>query len=72
MKAFYLPNKTILKKSKTQFCRRKTAEDNNAKIYFFPEYTLYFFVLPGSSRTFIQILFPRKLLFRQVLKTSVC
>ena len=30
IKAFYLLNKTIKKKSETQFCRLKTGEDDNA------------------------------------------
>ena len=32
IKAFYLPNETNWKKFETRFCRRKTAEDDNAKI----------------------------------------
>ena len=61
--AFYLLNKTIWKKSETQFCRRKTAEDNNAKIKVFPNIF--------KANAFLQIFFPRNLLFRQVLRTSV-
>ena len=34
IKAFCLTSKTNFKKSETGFCRRKTAEDNNAKINF--------------------------------------
>ena len=33
---YYLPNETILKKSEARFCRRKTAEDNSAKIKVLP------------------------------------
>ena len=32
IKTFYLPSKTNLKKIEIRFCRRKTAEDDNAKI----------------------------------------
>ena len=44
IKAFYIPKIIIIiKKSETRFFRRKTAEDNNAKII--PAYTLYPFAL---------------------------
>ena len=36
IKAFYLSSKTNFSKSETQLCRRKTAEDNNAKVNFSP------------------------------------
>ena len=69
IKAFYLPNKTILKKSETSFCGRKTAEDNNVKINVFPNISCTFLLFKASA--FLQIFFPRNLLFRQVLRKSV-
>ena len=69
MKAFYLPNKTILKKSETWFCRRKTAEDNNTKIKVFPNMPSTFLLFKASA--FHQIFFPGNSLFRQVLRRSV-
>ena len=69
IKAFFLPNKTILKKSDTRFCRRKTAEDNNTKINDFPNIPCTCLLFKAS--VFLQIFFPRNLLFRQVLRTSV-
>ena len=68
IKAFFLPNKTILKKSDTRFCRRKTAEDNNTKINDFPNIPCTCLLFKAS--VFLQIFFPRNLLFRQVLRTS--
>ena len=68
-KAFYLLNKTILKKSEIRFCRQKTADDNDAKINVFPNIPCTFLLFKASA--FLQIFFPRSLLFRQVLRTSV-
>ena len=69
IKAFYLPNKTIYKKSEAQFCRRKTAEDNDAKINVFLNIPCTFLLFKASA--FLRIFFPRNLHFRQVLRTSV-
>ena len=69
IKAFYLPNKTFLKKSETLFCRTMTAEDNNAKIKVLTNIPCTF--LPFKVSAFLQKIFPRNLLFRQVLRTSV-
>ena len=69
IKAFYLPSKANQKKSETQFCRRKAAEDNNAKINVSPNIPCTFLLFKASA--FLQIFFPRNLLFRQVLRTSV-
>ena len=69
IKALYLSNKTISKKSEIRFYRRKTAEDNNAKIKGFPNISCTFLLF--KSNAFLQIFFPRNLLFQQVLKTSV-
>ena len=57
------------KKPETRFCRRKTAEHNNAKINIFP-------IIPSTSllfkaRAFLQIFSPRNFLFQQVLRASV-
>ena len=46
-----------------------TAEDNNAKINVFPIITCKFLLIKASA--YLQIFFPRNLLFRQVLRTSV-
>ena len=43
IKAFYLPIKASWKKSETQFCRRKTVEDYNAKIKVSPNIYLVHF-----------------------------
>ena len=59
IKAFYLPKKTISKKSETRFCRRKTAEDNNAKIKVFPNMPCTFLLFKASA--YLQIFFPRNL-----------
>ena len=69
IKACYLLNKTIEKKSETRFCRQKTAEDNNVKINIFPNVPCTFLLFKASA--FLQILFPRNLLFQQVLRMSV-
>ena len=69
IKAFHLPNKTIQKKSERRFCRRKRAEDNNAKINIFPKIPCTFLLF--KVRAFLQIFFPINLLFRKVLRTSV-
>ena len=69
IKACYLLNKTIEKKSETRFCRQKTAEDNNVKINIFPNVPCTFLLFKASA--FLQMFFPRNLLFRQVLRTSV-
>ena len=69
IKVFYLPNKTILKKSETRFFRRKTAEDNNAKINVFPSTPCTFLLF--KARALLQIFFLKKILFRQVLRTSI-
>ena len=61
IKAFYLPRKTIWKKSETKICRRKTAEDNNANINVPPNIPctfLYFFFFKVSA--FLQNFFPEK------------
>ena len=47
----------------------KNAEDKNAKINVFPNIPCIFLLFKASA--FLQIFFPRNLLFRQVLKTSV-
>ena len=54
MKVFYLPIKANQKKSETRFCRRKTAEDDNAKINVSPNIPCTFLLFKGSA--FIQIL----------------
>ena len=69
MKVFYLPRKTNPKQSETQFCRRKTAEDNDAKINVFPNIPGIFLLFKATA--FLQIFFPRNLVFRQVLRASV-
>ena len=56
-------------KSEAQFSRRKTAEDNNAEINVFLNIPCDFLLLKATA--FLQIFFPRSLLFRQVLRTSV-
>ena len=61
--------KQIKKKSKTLFCRRKTAEDSNAKIKVSPNIPCTVLLFKASA--FLQIFFPKNLLFRQVLKKSV-
>ena len=48
---------------------RKTAEDNNAKINIFPNIPCTF--LHFKASIFLPIFFPRDLLSRQVLRTSV-
>ena len=65
----YLSNKINYKKSETQSCRRKRAEDNNAKINVSPNIHCTFLLFKTS--TFCQIFFPRILLFWQVLRTLV-
>ena len=52
-----------------QFCRRKTTEDNNAKINVSPNISYTFLLFKASA--FLQIYFPRNLLVRQVLRTPV-
>ena len=69
IKAFYVPNKIFWKKSETRFCRRKTAEDSNAKINIFPNMPCTFSLFKASA--VLQSFFPKKLLFQQVLRTSV-
>ena len=49
IKAFYFSNKTIWRKSETGFCRRKTAEDNNAKIVVFPNIPCTFLLFKAVS-----------------------
>ena len=61
--------KQIKKKSKTLFCRRKTAEDSNAKIKVSPNIPCTVLLFKASA--FLQIFFPKNLFFRQVLKKSV-
>ena len=58
VKAFYLPSKTNQKKSETRFCRRMTAEDDNAKKNVSPNIPCTFLLFKASS--FLQIFFPRK------------
>ena len=58
-----------LKYSETWFCRRKTSEDDNAKISVPPNIPCTFLLFKASA--FFQIFFPRNLLFRQVLRTLV-
>ena len=55
------------KRNQRQFCRQKTAEYNNAKTNVFPNIpsTFLFF----KANPFLQIFFPRNLLFQQVLRT---
>ena len=68
IKAFYLPRKTkeiwdiILQ-------RQKIAEDNNAKINV--SLNIFYIFLVFKASAFLQILFPKNLLFRQNLRTSV-
>ena len=62
IKALYLLKKTIYKKSETRFCRRKTAEDNNAKTNVFPNILCSFLLFKASA--FLQIFFPTNLLFQ--------
>ena len=56
--AFYLPNKTILKKSETRFCRRKSAEDDNANINAPLNIPCTFLLFNVSA--FLPFFFPRK------------
>ena len=71
----YVPeiNKRLLSpeqnKSRTLFCRRKTAEGNNAKINFSPNIPCTFLLFKASA--FLQSFFPRYFLFGQVLRMSV-
>ena len=58
MKAFSLPSKTNKRKSETQFCKQKTAEDDNAKINVSPNITCTLLLFKASA--FLQIFFPRK------------
>ena len=60
--------KQIKKKSETRLCRRKTDEDNNAKINVFPNIPCIFLLFKASA--FLQIFFLRNLLSRQVLSMS--
>ena len=46
-----------------------TAEDNNVKIKVFPNIPCTFLLFKAS--TFLQIFFPRNLLIRQALRTSL-
>ena len=69
IEAFYLSGKTNYKKSETWFRRWKSAEDNNAKINVSLNTPCAFFLF--KARAFLQFLFPRNLLFLQVLRTSV-
>ena len=69
IKVFYLSTKTNLQKSETRFCRPKTAEDNNTKINVFSNIPCTFLLFKTTA--FLQIFFPRSLLFRQVLRMSV-
>ena len=46
-----------------------TSEDNNAKISVFPNMPCTFLLFKASA--FLQVFFPRKLLFRQVLRMAV-
>ena len=63
-----LPSKTNYNKSGTLFCSQKTAEDNSTKINVSPNIPCTF--LLSKSSAFLQIFFPRNLLFQQVLRTS--
>ena len=65
----YLLSKTNEKKSETWFCRRTTVEDNNAKINVSPNKPCTFLLFKAG--VFLQIFFPRYLLFQRVLRTSV-
>ena len=58
IKAFYLLSKTNETKSETWFCRRMTAEDDNAKINVFPDIPCTFLLFKAGA--FLQIFFPRK------------
>ena len=68
IKAFYFSSKTNQAKSETRFWRQKTAEDN-AKIKVSSNITCSFLLFKASP--FLQIFFPRNLLCRQALRTSV-
>ena len=57
MKAFYLPNKKIQKKSERRFCKRNTGEDSNTKIKVFPNIPCTFLLF--KARAFLQIFFPK-------------
>ena len=58
IKALNLPNKTILKKSETQFRRRKAAEDDNVIINVPPNIPCTFLLFRVSA--FLQSYFPKK------------
>ena len=58
IKALYLPSKTNLKKSETQFCRRKTAKDGNVKINVSSNIPCTFLLFEANA--FLQIFFPKK------------
>ena len=58
IKAFCLPRKTIQKKSETLFCRRKTAEGDNANTNVSPNISCTF--LPYKVSAFLQVFFLRK------------
>ena len=51
------------------FCRQKTAEDNNAKINLSPNIPCTFLLFKAS--VFLQVFFPRNLLFQQVLRMTI-
>ena len=50
------------------FFRGKTSEDNNAKIKVFPDIPCTFLLFKASA--FLQVFFPRNLLFQQVFTMS--
>ena len=66
-KSLLSPEQKNLKKSETCFCRRKAAEDNS-KINIFPNIPCTFLLFKAS--VFVQIFFPRNLLFWQVFRLS--
>ena len=64
IKAFYLLNKTNLKKSETRFCRQKTAEDGNDKINVSPSIPCTFLLFKASA--LLQIFYQENQSFENV------
>ena len=60
IKDFNLPNHSVQKKSETRFCRRKTAENDNANINVPPIIPCTFLLFKVSA--FLEIFFPKKFL----------
>ena len=68
MKAFYLPNKKIKRNLRHSFVHEEQLK-NKCQNKRFPNMLCTFLLF--KARAFLQIFFPRNLLFRQVSRTSV-